>query len=600
MWNLQNNQVLFAAIFVIMTKLINSVQEVLHQFEDPNIRTLRLNEISSALNQIIPEDRDKIPPEWHFEKVAWDLVSNISGKVDLGSGDFFNNKISLLNSKQYITTEYLNYWEKRALENINPILVRHYTALVIDFSKEVGKKNPSFTVVQLFLSKVLTIVNEGYCKEHADNLHWLKISFKLAIRYNQGKIVEEVLNTILNYEINNGFDKFPGLWGYAIELVKTYGSQVSEDLSQKVMLDMVGRFDRIENSLLQNDVNLHCAERAFDLLSSHFHKRDKSKLRVLFDRYSKMVKQKASSLNIFNHLHEIEKLYKVAKSLGYNEEAKALLIKIRELGPQTLPLFKLLSTSQSFNKELIDELYQFFSIGEKEEIIRSLITIFFPQIQKIKEQMKENQKNYLFKQLMREQVIGNKGIKSATLEPLNENNEEKHLIKDISQSLILSSLNFHIALDAAIFGGGLTVEDIYIYWTKSWYYREDIKGMLKEALNAYFNKNYIVFLSVIVPCIEGVIRNIIEAVGGNVLKVNEDDSQELLTLGTLLRLPEAKKAFGEDVIIYLRTALTEKLGLNIRNSVSHGAFTESDFNRQNADRILHIFLLMSFFRPQNS
>lgn len=586
------------SIFVSMSEVPKSVQEILHQFEDLSIRTFHRNEIGSALNQIIPEDRDKIPAEWHFEKVAFDLVPNISGKVELGSGDFFNNKIALLNSKQHITSAYLNYWEKRSLTNINPHLVRQYAALVIDLSKRIGKKNPPFPVVKLFLNTVLSIVNERYCTEHSHNLHWLKISFKLAIKYNQAEIIEEILNTILNYEINNGFDKFPGLWGYAMEFLNEYTSQVPDDLAQKVMLDMEDRFDRIENLLLQNDVDLHCAERAFALLTSHLKKRDESKLRVLFDRYSKMIEQKASSLNIFNHLHEIEKLYKIAKSLSYNEETKRLLIKIRELSPQTLPNFKLISSDQLFNKELIDNLHLFFSKGEKKEIIRNLRTIFFPQIQKIREQMKENQKSYLFKQFMGEQIVGKKGIKSATLEPLNENNEERHLIKEISQSLVLSSLNFHVALDAAIIDGGLTGEDIYIYWSKSWSYREDIKETLKEALDAYFKKNYIIFLSVVVPVIEGIIRNIIEVVGGNVLKINKDDSQELLTLGNLLRLPEAKKAFSEDIIIYFRTVLTEKLGFNIRNNIAHGVFIDNDFNTQYADRILHIFLLLSFYKSE--
>lgn len=516
----------------------------------------------------------------------------------MGSGDFFNNKISLLNSKQHITTAYLYYWEKRSLMHINPHLVRQYAALVIDLSKRIGKKNPPFPVVKLFLNTLLTIVNEGYCTEHSHNLHWLKISFKLAIKYNQAEIIEDILNAILNYEINNGFDKFPGLWGYGMELLNEYTSKVSVDLAEKVMLDMEDRFDRIENSLLQNDIDLHCAERAYDLLSSRYQKWSKSKLRNLFKRYSHLIEQKTTSLNIFNQLHQIEKLHKIARSLGYNEEAKILLIKIRELSPQILPNFKLISSNHPINKEHIDNLYQFFSKGEKEEIIKNLITVFSPRISEIGKQMKEDQKNYFYKQLLGEQIVGKKGIKSATLEPLNEKNEEKHLIKEISQSLVLSSLNFHVALEAAIIDGGLTGEDLYIYWTKSWSYRGDIKETLKRALDAYFNKNYIMFLSVIVPVIEGVIRNIIENVGGNVLKINDDDSQELITLGSLLRQPEAKKAFGEDVIIYLRTALTEKLGFNIRNNVSHGVFNDIDFNTQNADRVLHIFLLLSFFRTE--
>ena len=569
------------------------VEDVLRPFEDIHNKTVEAREIVVALNLIIPKDRNEISKEWLFEKTAFDLIPNISGKVDLGKGEFFNNSISLLDSKQHVTPEFLTFWEGRAMTPINPVLVRQYSALVIDISPKIRKSNPPFAIVRRFLEVVVSIVKYGYCGVHTYNLHWLEIAFYQAVRFNQVDDVTNILETILDYEVNNGSDKFPGHWGYAFEILNDKRSKVLKHTAKKVQIEMEGRFDRIEKTLIENEVDLNCAQRAFKLLSTYYNKYDKPSLKILFDRYAIIVKQKASTLNIFQHLKEIENLHLAAKSFGYHAEAKELLKSIRGLSAQTLPHFKLFSSEMQVNKELIDNLYQFFSEGEKDKIIQNLIVIFLPQIDKIREQMKADRQNYFFKQFLGEQIIGKGGIKTATLEPLNETNEKKHLIKNISQNISLSSLNLHTAFDAAILEVGLSSEDIFKFWMKSANYNKNVARTVQEGLKAYFDRNYIIFLCVIVPMIECIIRNNIEAVGGNVLKINPDESQELLTLGSLLTSPEAQTVFGEDLTLYIRTVLTERLGLNIRNDVAHGAYSDTDFNKIRADRIFHIFLLLS-------
>ena len=285
------------------------VEDVLRQFEDVHNKTVEAREIVAALNLIIPEDRSEISKEWLFEKTAFDLIPNISGKVDLGNGEFFNNRISLLDSKQHVSSEFLTFWESRAMANINPVLVRQYSALAIDFSRKIRNSNPSFLIVQRFLDAVLGIVKDGYCSVHTYNLHWLKIACYQAVRFNQVTYIDKILQTILEYEMNNGPDNFPGLWGYAFEILNEKRAKVLEETAKKIQIEMEGRFDRIEQTLLQNEVDLNSAQRAFKLLSTYYDKNDKPSLKILFDRYSIMVKQKAATLNIFQHLKEIENLH---------------------------------------------------------------------------------------------------------------------------------------------------------------------------------------------------------------------------------------------------------------------------------------------------
>ncbi len=573
------------------------VSEVMKEFESPALKSLNLHDVQTALNRILPEDRSQIPPEWHYEKVAADFIPDLSGKNELGSGDFFKDKIPELSAKAFLKADFLNYWQQKAFLPISPFLSLQYCALVIDLSQKILKCKPSFGVVQKFLELVLEISQGEYQQQSTYNLRWLKIGFQLAIRYSQTEKAEQILNTVLQYEISNGPDKYPGLWGHAMDLVNKYPSKISAAITEKVITEMQNRFSRIGNHLGNDGIDLNCLRRSFELLSNYYKRTDKLALRKLFDDYSIIVQEQAATLPVFNQLKEIEDLHRLAKVFHFTVAAKLLSLKVRELSPQTLPFFTSIFSDQPVNKEAIETVYDYFSKGAKEELINKLIVLFTPQIARIRAKMKEDQGKYFFKQFLGTQIIGKKGIKSAVIEPLNQENEEKHLIKEISDHLIFSSFNLRTALQGAINEGGLSHEDVIDYWQKSWFFNNEISEIVRQAILTYFDQNLIVFMPVITPVIEGFIRNIIEAEGGNVLKIDESDgSQELVTLGSLLRMPEAKKIFGEENTLYLRTLLTEKLGHNIRNELSHGNYLDSDFNKQNADRLFHIFLLLCSFR----
>ena len=60
-------------------------------------------------------------------------------------------------------------------------------------------------------------------------------------------------------------------------------------------------------------------------------------------------------------------------------------------------------------------------------------------------------------------------------------------------------------------------------------------AIIEKALDAYFSKDYIVFIHLVIPQIEEAIRNIIEMAGGNVLKESRGGGYHLKTFDEILR-----------------------------------------------------------------
>lgn len=49
-------------------------------------------------------------------------------------------------------------------------------------------------------------------------------------------------------------------------------------------------------------------------------------------------------------------------------------------------------------------------------------------------------------------------------------------------------------------------------------------------------------------------------------------------------------------MLYLLTFLADPRGYNLRNRLSHGLMRHEQFRRQNADRVIHVLLLLSLIR----
>jgi hypothetical protein len=121
---------------------------------------------------------------------------------------------------------------------------------------------------------------------------------------------------------------------------------------------------------------------------------------------------------------------------------------------------------------------------------------------------------------------------------------------------------------------------------------QERKRIIERGLEAYFVGDYLVAIHLIIPQIEEAIRNIIEAGGGNVMKLSKNGTYQLRTFDEILRDKIITKSLGEDFATYFRVLFTDPRGWNLRNDVCHGIADEEVFNSDTADRVLHALLCL--------
>lgn len=98
-----------------------------------------------------------------------------------------------------------------------------------------------------------------------------------------------------------------------------------------------------------------------------------------------------------------------------------------------------------------------------------------------------------------------------------------------------------------------------------------------KGLLAGFVGDYVTAAHLLIPQFEHVIRCAIASTGGTTTNLYDTGVEQHKTLDTLLALPEAEAAFGEDLLETLKAILCDPNGEGFRNQVAHGLLDDVDF-----------------------
>ena len=98
-----------------------------------------------------------------------------------------------------------------------------------------------------------------------------------------------------------------------------------------------------------------------------------------------------------------------------------------------------------------------------------------------------------------------------------------------------------------------------------------------KGLLAGFVGDYVTAAHLLIPQFEHVIRCAIASTGGTTTNLYDTGVEQHKTLDTLLALPEAEAAFGEDLLETLKAILCDPNGEGFRNQVAHGLLDDVHF-----------------------
>lgn len=123
-------------------------------------------------------------------------------------------------------------------------------------------------------------------------------------------------------------------------------------------------------------------------------------------------------------------------------------------------------------------------------------------------------------------------------------------------------------------------------------------ALLKSGIDAYLRGDYIAALHILIPQIQGVIRDLAGQIGVPTVAIKEAGIRLVSrSLDELLGDSRLRQRLGDDFVTMLEAVLTDPLGWRLRHRLSHGNMTNPhEFTRQTTEIALYILLQLANYR----
>jgi hypothetical protein len=172
------------------------------------------------------------------------------------------------------------------------------------------------------------------------------------------------------------------------------------------------------------------------------------------------------------------------------------------------------------------------------------------------------------------------------------------LLLQLAEHIGSSTPLLSLALERGMERHSLGLESISSHLYRSPVFRTERKELVEAGLSAHLSGDYVKAIHVLTPQIEEACRVLLGLLGEPTTRVKGQNKGLLhqKNLNEILDEPAVQATLREDTLLYLKAFLTEPIGLNVRNRLSHGLMSALEFTRLLSDRIVHVLLMLAQLR----
>ena len=539
-------------------------------------------------------ERGNPPLEWGNS-----FYAPLSGPIDPITKKWSSSYPDILD----ITPEMMNYWEKRSKEADNPILLCRYSGLVWDFSQKIKNSKPDISVAHSLIDSVIKMASLGgdpFLKYKLERV------LRLSVSLNDRKRITSVRDAIIKYEDTYSEEDKLGTWGYSYDLLigdkDLYGkTQLEKKQEEKIIEELERKLKYFSDKDL-NTLKPHSVEYIVTKLAPYYkNKKDMENMRRVLLIYKDSFLHGIKNNLVMVGSHWLEKIRNILFQYGLSEEAKRLESNIRSLQTEDLNYLQKFETSVKIPRAEIDNYISELDKRNLSEALNCIALSFIPDKEEAKNIVLKIATEHPLHAIFAQSIMDHTGRKVATIDPI-ENDLEGHIVRQISQSMELNLSFIALGLSHLEKNKSLDANSLSEHLFKSSVFTQASHPIIKQGLIAYFNKNYIVSCSVLIHQIESAIRELISVARGAIYQPSSNSKErgfKLRPLGALLRDEIFSKVFeklNSNIPDFFRILLVDKRSLNIRNSIYHGHFPATFFNKRISIHIIHILLILSILR----
>ena len=581
--------------------------KILNKF-DSNMERLNESEVVSAIEKCIEQHADsEIPLELLAEQAAFQFCENYQDEAT-GWGTYYgpmvvwrrdDGTIFVNPSIGKITPEILDYWSKRAVEAKHPILKARYADLVWDFSKTVTKTSANVQIAYIAIDSRVEISLKDLHEYETHTIEHLRRALFLASSLNDVNRIEEVRDSIIDYEHKIAQDDKPGLWGFSYDsLIENKKVLLPSQLEHKIIEDLENRLDRLTQSTEGMSLDNHRwnAKAAATRLASYYRKHNGLEeaqriLKIYYNGFRGLV----STSPAFLAADWLREIYMMFLDYGLKEEADQIATVYRDVAFKTLDDMKPISVETDISEDALNEYINSVIDGNINQALIKIALHFTPERDEIIRELEKLSKQSPLTFLITKQIVDYEGRPVASVGSL-EDDLEGNIIHQMTQDMSFDAFFLNRVIAALVDKFDFTHTKFVEYLYLSPVFNPETREIIEKGIQLYIKGDYLMSSHLLIPQIEASIRNLTEIVGRPILRRGRNQRIQIRLLDDLLRDEQIVKTLGEDMAFYFRVLLTDQRGWNLRNRVAHGLMRRQDFDRKIANRIVHSLFCLALVR----
>lgn len=208
-----------------------------------------------------------------------------------------------------------------------------------------------------------------------------------------------------------------------------------------------------------------------------------------------------------------------------------------------------------------------------------------PQVDKLREQVEEEAKQYPLQHLFQSLSLGEKGRVTGRKPSVLSNDPEE--VEAATRAEMFNKAQFYQSVHAQAliepvrnliaFEHDVRVQDLLTIVSNSPFVPGGREYIYAQGLHAGLHGDFLVAAHLLVPQLEASVRYLLTQQGTITSKLDSEALQEERSLNKTLYLPQMQEILGVDIVFDLQGLLVDRFGSNLRNRIAHGLMNQSAF-----------------------
>ncbi len=491
-------------------------------------------------------------------------------------------------------SEALVVWTKRLGEVTHPAIVARYADVLWDLTTTIdpnAKRN--YKHGQMAVDAYLRLSKEKLCRLGIESALALQRALEIATELNDSGRIDAVATNLLALATSADLASI-GIW---IMPAKAFDG--NRKINEAHRRQLTGELERrLEEA--RKECNGYAANAACEELLK-FYKRDlhrEDRVRVVQIMAETYIRQSENAdagvaiawLSPVAHLLEAE---------GLNADAEKVRLIMEKRGPEAMAGMKTLSVEVPIDIKALDQfLGKIISVEHPFLALLRLALHLIPHCDHLRKQVKQHEKQFVFYSLAPRTIIGRDGLPKASIGS-SEDDLEGRMLEEATTEFQLASDYFARGYQKVKDKFAFTSQDLINVVSSCSLVSEDALNGLREGITAYGDGDFYKALSILIPVVEAMLRELLKLLDVPVRKGvrGHDGMTELKNMNDVLSDVRVEETLEEDLLFFLRALYIDKRSYNLRNEFAHGALPAGAFNLRTASLVIMSLVLLAVIGP---